>query len=138
MVAIEVEIGGCFQQLRDNDRPTGTIGPEMAGISVQKWLVDPVKVDNTKFITHEIEEAPRSVEGLPDTAGREYLAVTRDIDVEPGVKKLAQRLADARILDGPEMHGDMTAAGALAKHGRSEIPAWIAVARESVPIKARF
>lgn len=115
--------------MRDNDGPAGTIGTEMAGIAVQKWLIDPVKIDNTEFITHEIEEAPRSVERLPNTAGRKYIAVTRQIDVQPGIKKFAQRLADARILDRPELHGDMTATGALAKHGRAEIPARITVAR---------
>jgi len=99
MVAIEEEIGRYFQQLRDNDGPTGTIGAEMAGISVQKRLVDPVKVDNTEFIAHEIEEAPRSVEGLPDTGGRENPAVTRHADVEPSIEKFAQRLTDACILD---------------------------------------
>jgi hypothetical protein len=97
-----------------------------------------VEIDRTEFIPDELEEAAGAVEDLPDTGRREYLAVTRHIDVEPGVEKFAQRLADAHILDGPEMHGDVTATGALAKHGWSKVPARIAISRKSVPIKARL
>ncbi|KSV71139.1 hypothetical protein N182_30580 [Sinorhizobium sp. GL2] len=134
----DMEVERDLQQVSDDDRTTGAIIPEMAGISVQKGLVDPVKINNAKFVAHEIEEAPCSVEYLPDTSGRKYLAVTRQIDVEPGVEEFAQCLADARILDRHEMHGDVTAAGVLTKHGRSKVPAWIAVAREGIPIKSRL
>jgi len=136
MVPKDIEIGRDLQQVSDNDGPTAAISLEMAGIAVQKRLANPPKIDNTKFITHELEEASCAVEDLPDTAGRKYFAVTRHVDVEPSIEKFAKRLADTHILDRPEMHGDVTAAGVLTKDGRSEIPARIAVARESVPIKA--
>ncbi|MGB3833291.1 MAG: hypothetical protein WA975_15685 [Mesorhizobium sp.] len=107
----------------------------MAGIAVKKWLVDTAEIDRTEFITHELEEASGAVEDLSDTSGSKDLAVTWQVDVQSRIEKFAQRLADAHILDRPEMHGDVTAAGALAKHRWSEIPAWIAVSRQSLPIK---
>ncbi|WP_287181792.1 hypothetical protein [Mesorhizobium sp.] len=124
--------------MADYNRPASTVSLEMANVAIQQLLIDTAKIDRTKLIAHELEEASRTIENLPDTAGRKLLAVTRHVDVEPGIEKLAKRLANTHILDGPEMHGDMAPPGVLAKYGRSEIPARIAVARKGVPIKARL
>ncbi|WP_457660602.1 hypothetical protein [Sinorhizobium medicae] len=138
MITIDVEISRDFQKVPDYNRPAGTVCLEMANVAIQKRLADLAKIDSTKLVTHELEEASCAVEGLPDTAGRKYLAMTRHVDVQPGIEELAKRLADTVILDRPKMHGDVTAAGVLAKYGRSEVPARIAVAREGVAIKARL
>lgn len=138
MVPKGIEIGRDLQQVSDNDGPTAAISLEMAGIAIQKRLANPPKFDHTEFITHELEEASCAVEDLPDTAGRKYLAVTRHVDVEPGIEEFTQRLADTQILDRPEMHGDVTAAGVLAKHGWSEIPARIAISRKRFPREPRL
>jgi len=135
IIPIGIEVEWDLQQVSDDDGPAGAISLEIAGVPVEKRLVDLPKIEETKVITHELKEASCAVEHLPDAAGRKYLAVTWQIDVQPSVEEFTQRLTDTRILDRPEMHGDVTAAGILAKHGWSEIPARIAVSRQSVPIE---
>jgi hypothetical protein len=99
MVTIKIEIGRDFQELGDNDGSTGTIGLEVADISVEELLVDPLETDTTDLVTRELEKAACAIERLPDAARGKLLAVTRDVDVEPDIEKLAQRLADTHIRD---------------------------------------
>ena len=85
MITIGMEVDRHFQEMTNNDRPTAAIGLEMAGIAVEQLLIDPRKIDSAKFDMHELEEATRSVEYLPNTGRWELLAMTREIDVEPGI-----------------------------------------------------
>jgi hypothetical protein len=99
VIAKGVEIGGNFQEVSNNDRPTGAIGPEMAGISVEKLLVDPLELDGAKLVTYELEEAARPIENLPDAARKKLSAMTGKVGVKSTVEELPKRLADTEVLD---------------------------------------
>ena len=136
MVTIGIQIRDDFQQLAVYHGSTIAIGTQMTGITVEQLLFDLPEIDHAEFGMDELEEATRLIEGLPHARWWQPLAVARDIDVEPRIKKLAERLSDAQIPDGAKMHSDVAAPGVLPEHGWRKIPARIAVARQAVTIEA--
>ena len=136
MIAISIEVDRHFEKVTNNDRPSAAIGLEMAGIVVEQLLIDPREIDSAEFAADELEETARPVEYLPDTGGWKLLAMTRKVDVEPGIEELPDCFAGTDVLDRFEMYGDVAATGVLAEYGRTEIPACAAIARQAASIEA--
>lgn len=136
MITIGMQVDWHFQELANNDRPTAAIGLEMSGIAVEQLLIDPREIDSAEIATDELEESARPVEYLPDTGRWELLAMTRKVDVQPGIEELPDCFAGTDVFDRPEMYGDVAATGVLAEYGRTEIPACVAIARHAAPIEA--
>lgn len=136
MIAKSIEVDRHLEKVTDDDRPSAAIALEMARVAVEQLLIDPRKIDSAEFDLHELEEAARPVEYLPNTGRRELLAMTREIDVEPGIEQFPDCFAGTDIFDRAEMYGDMATAGVLAKYRRPEIPACIAIAGQAAPIEA--
>lgn len=136
MIAKSIEVDRHLEKVTDDDRPSAATGLEMARVAVEQLLIDPREIDGAEFAADELEEATRSVEYLPNTDRRELLAMTREIDVEPGIEQFPDCFAGTDIFDRAEMYGDMATAGVLAKYRRPEIPACIAIAGQAAPIEA--
>ncbi len=60
-----------------------------------KVAIETAKIDGTKRIAHELEEASC----LSDPVGRKLLAMAWHVDVEPGIEKFAKRLADTHTIN---------------------------------------
>lgn len=99
MIAISIEVDRHFEKVTNNDRPSATIGLEMAGIMVEQLLIDPREIDSAEFAADELEETARPVEYLPNTGRWELLAMTGKVDVEPGIEQLPDRFAAADVFD---------------------------------------
>ena len=110
----------------------------MPGIGVDQRRINAGKVQRAQSFADEGEEAPRPVERLPHTAGRQLRTMAGKVDIETRIEIGAHHCLHIGIFQHVEMHGDVAAPGVLAEDGRTQIPAWIAVAREGIPIKPRL
>ncbi|WP_287172354.1 hypothetical protein [Mesorhizobium sp.] len=53
MVAQRIEISRDFQEVPDYNRSAGTVGLEMANVTIEQLLIDMAKIDSTKLIAHK-------------------------------------------------------------------------------------
>src|ERR1700678_3140717 len=134
MRAIGVKVENGIEKLRDHNRAATPVAQKL-GVAVEKSLVHTVEIAAAEFGADELEEAPCSVEGLTHAGRRQTRSEPGNLDVQPCVKILPQALRHRRMRDRAEMHRDMASAGILAKDGRPEIPAGVAVAGKIMTIE---
>ena len=134
MRAIGMEVENNIEKLRGHNRAATPVAQKL-GVAVEKRLVHTVEIAAAEFGADELEEPPCAVEDLTHAGRRQTRSEPGNLDVQPCVEILPQALRHRRIRDCAEMHGDMASAGILAKDGRPEIPAGIAIAGKIMTIK---
>lgn len=117
-----MEVDHDFEQVTDLNGSTLRVGGLMIPISVEQCLVDGREIAGAAFNGDELKEAARAVEDLADTGRRQSAGMPWNVDVEACVKKLPQRVFDARVTDTVETRSDVADPGVLSEHGGRQIP----------------
>ena len=135
MRAIGMKVENDIEKLCGDDRAATPVAQKLR-VAVEKSLVHTVEIAAAEFGADELEEPPCAVEGLTHACRRQTRSEPGNLEVQPCVEILPQALRHRRIRDRAEMHGDMASAGILAKDGRPEIPAGVAIAGKTITIEA--
>ena len=138
VLTVEIEVDDDLEKLPDNDGPPCRVLSEMPRIGVDQRRINAGKVQRAQSFADEGEEAPRPVERLPHTAGRQLRTMAGKVDIETRIEIGAHHCLHIGIFQHVKMHGDVAAPGVLAEDGRTQIPAWIADARQVLAGMARL